>query len=863
MKTNEIRSAFLSYFAEKGHQEIESASLVPHNDPSLLFTNAGMVQFKECFLGREHRDYVRATSSQRCVRAGGKHNDLENVGFTARHHTFFEMLGNFSFGDYFKSEAIAYAWEFLTEVLKLPAEKLWVSVYLDDDESADIWADEIGVPHERISRCGEADNFWSMGDTGPCGPCTEIFYDHGSAITGGPPGSEDQDGDRFIEIWNLVFMQYERTADGQLNPLPKPSVDTGMGLERLAAILQGVHNNYEIDLFVALLEAVQAICAPTELSEVAQKVIADHIRSTAFLMMDDVMPSNEGRGYVLRRIMRRAIRFAYHAGVREPFFHKLVAPLVEQMGEAYPDLKIKQEEIVQRILKEEKQFAKTLEQGLALLEAKISTLAGQDLIPGDLAFQLYDTYGFPLDLTLDVALERGLTVDQNGFKAALEKQRLQSKAHQHFGYDMQTHLPDLDPTEFVGFDQREARAKVLAVVLQDASEMLVLDQTPFYPEGGGQVGDTGTIVNTDGGVFQVEQTFKQGDAILHQGKTLSGAFQEGGQVVASVDAARQDIMANHTATHLLHAALRAVLGEHVEQKGSLVEAERLRFDFSNPDGLSPEQIHDVERLVNAKIRENLAVSPELVSKDVAKSRGAMALFGEKYGDTVRMLTIGDFSLELCGGTHVAHTGQIALFKIISQAGIASGIRRVEAVTGYFALSWVDQQLDCLAAASSVLKTKPEQLQSKLEGLIAEHKSLSKQHAKAGAGAVSQLGEKLASSAELFGAIHVVIKKIELDSPKELRNLVDDLKSRFEKVIVVLAQEGGGKLGLIAGINAPALEAVSFNSSDLLKQLTAHVGGRGGGRPDLAQGGGENPAALEKGLSSVHQWVSAQLNEQSE
>lgn len=867
MKTNAIRKAFLNYFEQQGHTCVPGASLVPHDDPSLLFTNAGMNQFKEVFVGREQRDYERACSAQRCVRAGGKHNDLDQVGFTGRHHTFFEMLGNFSFGDYFKSEAIGYAWTFLTEVLELPKEKLWVSVYVDDDESARIWQDEIGFPADRISRCGEADNFWSMGDTGPCGPCTEIFYDHGPDVAGGPPGSLDQDGDRYVEVWNLVFMQYERTADGVLHNLPKPSVDTGVGLERLAAVLQGVRSNYEIDLFKGLLGAVREACAPHHLPEVAQQVIADHIRSTVFLMLDGVVPSNEGRGYVLRRIMRRAIRFAYHAGVRETFLYQLVKPLVGLMGEAYPDLIVKQDQVAELISVEEDQFAKTLEHGLVLLEAHLENLS-TELIPGDLAFQLYDTYGFPLDLTIDVARERGLMVDTRGFEVCLEAQRKKSQLSQRFEYDMQTHLPNVPATRFDGYTVLKTDSKVLGMLFdgqpvntlsEGQSGVVILDCTPFYPEGGGQIGDQGLIESGDGQcIFQVENTQRQGECILHFGRVERGSIALDARVQAVVSEARQDVMRNHTATHLLHAALRQVLGDHVVQKGSLVEVDRLRFDFAHPKALTNTELAQIDHLVNAKIRENLPVLTDVMDRDAAKAKGAMALFGEQYGEVVRVLTIDDFSIELCGGTHVAMTGEIAVYKTVSESGVAAGVRRIEAVTGRGALAWFDTRLDMLDQATNQLKASPEQLLTKLNELLMVQKTQAKRLKALEKNSSSDLAIQLAQQAESIGQFSLVIVSISSEHAKSLRELMDALKSRLNQAIIVLACQTAERLSLVVGMNAPALNAASFAAPDVLKQLTDMMGGRGGGRPDFAQGGGEATEKLSEGLSAVRDWVVTQI-----
>ena len=870
MKSAEIRDAFLNYFAEQGHQIVPSSSLVPGNDPTLMFTNAGMVQFKDTFLGQEQRPYNRAVSSQRCVRAGGKHNDLENVGYTARHHTFFEMLGNFSFGDYFKREAIQFAWTFLTQVLGLPEERLWVTVHISDDEAADIWLKEVGVSAERFSRLDE-DNFWQMGDTGPCGPSSEIFYDHGEDVPGGPPGSDNDDLDRYIEIWNLVFMQYERTADGELHPLPKPSVDTGMGLERIAAVMQGVHSNYEIDLFQALLQAAGEIVGCDDLEEKSLRVIADHIRSCTFLIADGVMPSNEGRGYVLRRIIRRAVRHGHKLGHEDIFFYKLVAALAEQMGEAYPELREKQALIENALRKEEEQFAKTLDKGMALLEEGLASLKGSE-IPGELVFTLYDTYGFPVDLTQDIARERSLTLDMAGYEEAMEAQRERARAAGKFKLDYTGALDLEGATEFLGYDATRAEGAVVAILrdgerverLGEGEEgVIVLDRTPFYAESGGQVGDSGYL-SCDAGRFEVGDCTKQGAHHLHSGKVLQGAIAVGDKVDAQVSGeVRQATALNHSATHLLHAALRKVLGEHVTQKGSLVDSERLRFDFSHPEAVTAKQLHAIESLVNAQIRANSPVHTEETDIESAKQKGAMALFGEKYGDTVRVLSMGQiddgsaFSVELCGGTHVQRTGDIGLLRIVGESGIASGQRRIEAVTGAHALALFDQAQQRLEHAATLLKTRPDMLADKVEQLLANNRKLEKELAQLKTKLASGAGGDLTSQAVEVAGMKVLAASIEGADPKSLRDLADQMKNKLGSGVVLLAAPGEDKVALVAAVTKDLTKQVA--AGDLMRFAAGKLGGKGGGRPDMAQGGGTDVSALPAMLSEVPEWIESQLN----
>jgi len=866
MKTSaELRRAFLDYFVKHDHQEVASSSLVPHDDPTLLFTNAGMVQFKDTFLGREKRPYKRATTSQRCVRAGGKHNDLENVGYTARHHTFFEMLGNFSFGDYFKQDAIKYAWEFLTQTLGLPAEKLWVTVFEEDDEAADIWLKVIGVDANRFSRCGVKDNFWAMGDTGPCGPCSEIFYDHGPHVPGGPPGSPDEDGDRYIEIWNLVFMQYNRDADGKLNPLPKPSVDTGMGLERLAAVMQGVHSNYEIDLFQNLLKAAAQVTGCADLEENSLRVIADHIRSCAFLVADGVLPSNEGRGYVLRRIIRRAIRHGYMLGTRDPFFYRLVSPLCDQMGEAYPELSRAQQQVERVLRNEEERFAETLEQGMKILDHAIENLEGEQ-IPGETLFRLYDTYGFPTDLTADIARERGLSVDMPGFEIAMEAQRERARAASHFGAEGQLDIAVDSGTEFTGYQQLRDKATVIALfqegrpvdrIERPGEAMLVLDRTPFYGESGGQVGDTG-VIKLENGRFEVTDTQKQaGDVVLHIGRFEGTAIQAGDTVEPQVDAQRRAMIAlNHSATHLLHAALRQVLGDHVQQKGSLVDPDRLRFDFSHFEPISREQLQTIERLVNQQIRVNHRVETQVMSLEDAKEAGAMALFGEKYAEQVRVLRMGEFSTELCGGTHVSAVGDIGLFRITAETGIASGVRRIEAVTGERAVEGMEADADRLHRVAQLVKSGREDIEDKVAQLAERTRKLEKELERLKAKQASDAGSDLAESAVDVAGVKVLTASLDGVAPKALRDTMDQLKNKLGSAVILLASVAGGKVSLVAGVSKDQTSVLK--AGDLVKFVAEQVGGRGGGRPDMAQAGGNDPAALPGALKSVEGWVKDRL-----
>jgi len=869
VSTAAVRQSFLDFFASKGHQTVASSPLVPGNDPTLMFTNAGMVQFKDVFLGLDQRSYSTATTSQRCVRAGGKHNDLENVGYTARHHTFFEMLGNFSFGDYFKRDAIKYAWEYLTQVLGLPEEKLWVTVFEEDQEAEDIWLKEMGISPERFSRIGAKDNFWSMGDTGPCGPCSEIFYDHGADIWGGPPGTPEEDGDRYIEIWNLVFMQYDRAADGTLNPLPKPSVDTGMGLERLAAVLQGVHENYEIDLFANLLKAVQAETGNTGELQASHKVVADHIRSTAFMIVDGVLPSNEGRGYVLRRIIRRAIRHGYKLGQDQAFFHKLVAPLVAEMGAAYPELAKAQGHVEKVLLQEEQRFAETLDQGMKLLDAAIAELDG-DTIPGDVVFKLYDTYGFPVDLTADVARERQLQIDQAGFEAEMNAQRERARAGSSFatGYDKSLKLAS--GSEFSGYDQLDDQGTVTALIKDgetvDAlaageAGIVVLDRTPFYAESGGQQGDAGELV-ADGVRFIVSDTQKQASettdqAHAHIGVLEAGDIKLGDSLRASVDLVRRNaIVLNHSATHLMHAALREILGEHVAQKGSMVAPDRLRFDFSHYEPVSPEQIQQIEDRVNQQIRENNPAETKLCSYDDAVASGAMALFGEKYGDEVRVMKIGDFSVELCGGTHVERAGDIGLFKIISETGVASGVRRIEAVTGEGATNWVREQENLLAGAAAQVKAAKDDLPNKIAGLLDRNRELEKELEALKAKMASSAGADLASQAVEVAGVKVLAAELPGVDAKTLRSTVDQLKDKLGQAVVILATVDGGKVRLAGGVTKA--ETDRLHAGKLVGAVAEKVGGKGGGRPDMAQAGGTDAAALPAALASVQNLVESAL-----
>jgi alanyl-tRNA synthetase len=860
-----LRTKFLEYFRSQGHELVPSSSLVPGTDPTLLFTNAGMVQFKDVFLGLESRPYVRAASSQRCVRAGGKHNDLENVGYTARHHTFFEMLGNFSFGDYFKREAIGFAWEFLTGVLQLPPEKLWVTVYEEDDEAADIWLKEIKVDAARFTRIGAADNFWSMGDTGPCGPCTEIFYDHGPEVAGGPPGTPEADGDRYIEIWNLVFMQYNRAADGTLSPLPKPSVDTGMGLERLAAVMQGVHSNYEIDLFRNLIQAAAKLARVKDIGNNSLKVIADHIRSCAFLIADGVTPSNEGRGYVLRRIIRRAVRHGHSLGLKEPFFYKLVAPLVKEMGEAYPELAKAQSQVERALQREEERFRETLDDGIRILQQEIATLSDK-LIPGETAFRLYDTFGFPVDLTADYAKSHGLEVDMAGFERAMEQQRERARAASQFGVAYATPTGVEGCTEFTGYEHLQEQSKVLALYRGDeaVSELkageegsVVLERTPFYAESGGQVGDRG-VLEAANSKFEVRDTQKLGgDVFGHIGVVADGGLRVGDRVTARVDeTARQATMLNHSATHLMHAALRKVLGEHVTQKGSLVDAARLRFDFSHFAPVSREELLEIERLVNEQIRMNAAVETRVMAFEDARSSGAMALFGEKYGDSVRVLRIGDFSMELCGGTHARRAGDIGLFKIVSETGVASGVRRIEAVTGRAAVEAMEAADETLFRVAGLVKAGRDDVEDKVQQLIERSRKLEKELEQLKGKLASAAGSDLSAQAVEIAGLKVLAARLDGADPKSLRDTVDQLKNKLGSAAVVLAAVSGDKVSLVAGVTADHTQKVK--AGELVNMVAQQVGGKGGGRPDMAQAGGTDPSGLDAALRSVPEWVRQQL-----
>lgn len=871
--TAEIRQAFLDFFHSKGHQVVASSSLVPHNDPTLLFTNAGMNQFKDVFLGLDKRNYSRATTSQRCVRAGGKHNDLENVGYTACHHTFFEMLGNFSFGDYFKHDAIQFAWELLTSEkwFALPKERLWVTVYESDDEAYEIWEKEVGIPRERIIRIGDnkgapyaSDNFWQMGDTGPCGPCTEIFYDHGDHIWGGPPGSPEEDGDRYIEIWNIVFMQFNRQADGTMEPLPKPSVDTGMGLERIAAVLQHVNSNYDIDLFRTLIQAVAKVTGATDLSNKSLRVIADHIRSCAFLIADGVMPSNESRGYVLRRIIRRAVRHGNMLGAKETFFYKLVGPLIDVMGSAGEDLKRQQAQVEQVLKTEEEQFARTLERGLALLDEELAKLSG-DTLDGETAFRLYDTYGFPVDLTADVCRERNIKVDEAGFDAAMEEQRRRAREASGFGADYNAMIRVDSASEFKGYDHLELNGKVTALFVDGKAvdainagqeAVVVLDQTPFYAESGGQVGDKGELKGANFS-FAVEDTQKYGQAIGHIGKLAAGSLKVGDAVQADVDEARRArIRLNHSATHLMHAALRQVLGTHVSQKGSLVNDKVLRFDFSHNEAMKPEEIRAVEDLVNAQIRRNLPIETNIMDLEAAKAKGAMALFGEKYDERVRVLSMGDFSTELCGGTHASRTGDIGLFRIISESGTAAGVRRIEAVTGEGAIATVHADSDRLSEVAHLLKGDSNNLADKVRSVLERTRQLEKELQQLKEQAAAQESANLSSKAIDVNGVKLLVSELSGVEPKMLRTMVDDLKNQLGSTIIVLATVAEGKVSLIAGVSKGVTDRVK--AGELIGMVAQQVGGKGGGRPDMAQAGGTDAAALPAALASVKGWVSAKL-----
>ena len=864
MKTSEIRSLFLDYFAEHGHQPVPSSSLVPGNDPTLLFTNAGMVQFKDVFLGHDKRDYRRAVTSQRCVRAGGKHNDLENVGYTARHHTFFEMLGNFSFGDYFKRDAIRFAWDLLVNRIGLPAEKLWVTVYEEDDEAAAIWLDEIGVSAERFARIGAHDNFWSMGDTGPCGPCSEIFYDHGPEVAGGPPGSPDADGDRYIEIWNLVFMQFNRAADGSMTPLPKPSVDTGMGLERLAAVLQGVHSNYEIDLFARLIDAAAEVLGTGDREDKSLRVLSDHIRSTAFLVTDGVTPSNEGRGYVLRRIIRRAIRHGYQLGAREPFFHRLVAPLVAEMGDAYPELASSAGRVETVLKAEEKRFFETLDQGIRILDEEIRGLTG-DTIAGDTVFKLYDTFGFPADLTNDVAREHGLKIDSEGFERAMAAQRERARSASRFVMNDSIAVEDIDATAFTGYDGTDGQSRVVALYRDnepvssiDAGEsgVVVLEKTPFYAESGGQVGDTGRMTGGSA-AFEVDDTrYVAGRVVGHFGTVRMGSLSVGDTLTLSVDATkRADTANNHSATHLLHAALKTVLGDHVQQKGSLVEAERLRFDFSHFQAVTPAEIREIERLVNREIRANHAVGTRLMALDDAKAAGAAALFGEKYDAEVRVVDMGDFSLELCGGTHVARTGDIGQFVIVSEGGVAAGIRRIEALTGPGAQAYVTERLALVDTVAGQLKCTPGELAGRVGALNRRNRELEQKvrDLQARLATAGQGSDPTASAPEVNG-VRVLVNRHDGVDVKGLRTMLDQFKSRMPRAVVLLGGVFEEKVLLIAGTTGEA----SVNAGELIREVAGRVDGKGGGRADMAQGGGSATGQLDDALEHGRAWLESQL-----
>ena len=870
MNSSEIRRQFLDYFASKGHTPVASSQLIPGNDPTLLFTNAGMVQFKDVFLGRESRPYVRAVSSQRCVRAGGKHNDLENVGYTARHHTFFEMLGNFSFGDYFKKEAIQYAWEFLTEVLKLPKDKLWVTVYQDDDEAYALWADMIGVPRDRITRIGDkggqkyhSDNFWAMGDTGPCGPCTEIFYDHGPEIPGGPPGTPDEDGDRYIEIWNNVFMQYNRDEAGVLHPLPKPSVDTGMGLERISAVMQHVHSNYEIDLFQALIQAAARETGSTDLGNNSLKVIADHIRACSFLIVDGVIPGNEGRGYVLRRVIRRAIRHGYKLGCKTPFFHRLVADLAAVMGEAYPELVTAQDRVTAVLKQEEERFAETLDHGMGVLE---EAMASEDrMLDGETVFKLYDTFGFPLDLTADIARERGITVDFAGFEAAMERQRERARAASKFTMGKGLEFSG-DKTEFVGYDSLEQEGRIVALYKDGSSvteigagdqAVIVLDRTAFYAESGGQAGDIGEIASGHGH-FSVADTQKiQPDVFGHSGRLTAGRLSVGDSVDARVDAeARQRAAYNHSATHLMHAALRSVLGSHVVQKGSLVNAERTRFDFAHPQPVSAEEVRRIEALVNAEIRRNNRVETRLMKHEDAIRAGAMALFGEKYGDEVRVVGMGEFSTELCGGTHVKRTGDIGLFKIVAEGGVAAGIRRIEAVTGPGAVAMVQDQEGALRDVAERLKAQPGEVALRIQQIQDQVRSLEKELARYKSKVAGSQSDDLLAQAVDIGGIKVLAASIEAADARALREMADKLRDKLKSCALVLGAAVDGKVALIAAVTADLTGKVK--AGELVNFVAGQVGGKGGGKPDMAQAGGSDPEKLPTALDSVADWIRSKL-----
>ena len=865
MKSAEIRDAFLNHFASKQHQIVPSSSLIPGNDATLLFTNAGMVQFKDVFLGADKRDYNRAVSSQRCVRAGGKHNDLENVGYTARHHTFFEMLGNFSFGDYFKQDAIAFAWEFLTEVLKLPKDRLWITVHVSDDEAADIWINEIGIDPKRLSRLDE-DNFWQMGDTGPCGPSTEIFWDHGDHIPGGSPGSKDDDLDRYIEIWNLVFMQFERDSSGNMTALPSPSIDTGMGLERVAAVMQGVHNNYDIDLFQHLIKAAAGVIGVSDLQENSLKVVADHIRSCAFLVIDGIKPSNEGRGYVLRRIIRRALRHGHNLGAKGSFFYKLVGSLGEVMGDAYPELISMQVDISNTLKKEEEQFARTLDKGMGVLDAALENLSG-DVLSGELIFQLYDTFGFPTDLTNDVARERGYSLDMEGYEACMEEQRNRARSASQFGVDYSESIRVDGSTAFSGYERLQNTATVLALyVAGEAAETataesevaIILDETPYYAESGGQVGDCGYL-HSSGAKIEVIDCRKAGDHHLHIGRLISGELKVGEQVSASVDASvRQATALNHSATHLLHAALQQVVGEHVQQKGSLVNSERLRFDFSNDEAVTEEQIRQIEHIVNDQILANTVVATEVMSMDDAISKGAMALFGEKYGDEVRVLSMGgDFSVELCGGTHASQTGDIGSVRVTNESSVASGVRRIEAVTGVRAIAYCDALQDTIGEVATVVRASGNNLADKVRQMLEDNRRLQKEVDTLKSKLANASGTDLMAGIKDINGVSVLATVVEGADAKSLRGVADQVRSKLQSGVFLLAAVEGDKAALVAGVTHDLTDKVK--AGDLLKFVTAQVDGKGGGRADMAQGAAGNITGLPKALASVYGWVEDNLS----
>jgi alanyl-tRNA synthetase len=862
--TAQIRQAFLDYFGQQGHQSVASSSLVPSDDPTLLFTNAGMNQFKDVFLGAEQRSYRRAVSSQRCVRAGGKHNDLDNVGYTARHHTFFEMLGNFSFGDYFKTDAIKFAWTFLTKELGLPADKLLVTVYAEDDEAFAIWENEIGLPADKIIRIATSDNFWSMGDTGPCGPCSEIFYDHGAHIWGGPPGSPEEDGDRFIEIWNLVFMQFNKSADGTMEPLPKPSIDTGMGLERISAILQNVHSNYEIDIFQALIKAAASVVGTDDLNDKSLRVIADHIRSCSFLICDGVMPSNEGRGYVLRRIIRRAVRHGYKLGAQDIFFYKLVGALAEQMGEAYPEL-VDQLPVIEKVLRvEEEQFSKTLERGMNILAQTLTELDGT-VIPGDVVFKLYDTYGFPADLTADVAREQNYTIDEAGFTDAMQAQRARAQQASNFGTDYNETLKITHNTEFTGYDKTQDQANVVEIIVDNQTVetieagqqgIIILDNTAFYAESGGQAGDCGSLLSNDTNVFTVTDTKKIANAFGHQG-IANATICKGQSLLTVVDSTRRDaIKLNHSATHLLHAALRQLLGDHVSQKGSLVDDDKLRFDFAHFEAITTEQLNTIEQLVNEQVRANHQLNTQLMDLDEAKASGAMALFGEKYDEKVRVVSMGEFSTELCGGTHVNQTGDIGLFKLTSESGIASGVRRIEAITGATAVAYVQQQAQTLQQAANLLKVEPFNVVERIINVQDLFKATEKSLTQAKQKLASQQGSDLVSKIQVINGHNVLVANLPGVEAKALRGMLDELKQKISSGIIVLGVPGEGKVNLIAGVTSDLVNQIK--AGELINFVASQVGGKGGGRPDMAQAGGTQPENLEHALTSVYDFISEKI-----